>query len=228
MKKQKPNKYRKRGKRKRTRPGRAIHPADAKRIIRGLNTWASTGNFTGLRTRAIVYLAWGSALRISECLALDVSQIRDTSTKRLRIRERPFLRHAQAKNGNGGRFLISPRAQTALRAYLLEARRRDWIDESWTGPLFIGAKRWRKGGHDRLAYRSFNILWNDFLNRLELPERYRFHDIRHDSITRYSQEVNGDVSKVMRFGRLKNMKTASVYVHEDMTKVLDAAKRAAI
>lgn len=209
----------------RTKP-RAIHPADARLIIRGLNTWAGFRNFTGLRTRALVFLAWSSALRARECLALDIEQIRDTSYKALRIRERPYIRTDQAKMGAEGRFLISPRAVMALRAYLIEARRRRWI-ASWEGPLFIGAKKWRGGGHDRLGYHSSNCAWNDFIDTLRLPEIYRFHDIRHDSITRYCVEVNGDAFAVQRFGRFRDLNTAVRYVHESID-ILDAAKRAAI
>lgn len=217
-----------RGYRRRTnKAGRTVHPADARVIIRALNSWSEAGSFVALRTRALVFLAWGSGLRIGECLALDIEQIRDTSYKRLRLRERPYLRLDQAKGESAGQFLISARANTALRAYLLEARRRGWIPDTWTGPLFITTKTWRGSGHKRLAYRSHNYTWTKFVKRCNLPEAYRFHDLRHDSITRYAVEVNGDAFAVQQFGRFADLNTAQVYVHETRD-YLDAAKRAAI
>lgn len=218
---------------RRNRPGRSIHAADARALIRGLNELSARGSFLGLRTRAIVFTAWCSALRASEVLALDIDQIRDTSTKRLKIREKCYIRTEQAKGSkardwsSAGMFVIGPRARAALHTYIKEAIRRGWIGPELTGPLFVTVRGWHTGGHTRLKYRAHTAAWNKVCDRLQLPELYRFHDLRHDAISRMAIETGGNAYQVQKFGRFSDMDTVLQYVHVNEDQIIEHAKRAA-
>lgn len=224
------------------RPGRLIETPDRRALMQTVNDLAASGrNFATVRTRALVFLAWGSALRLKECLALNVDQIVDVSdTKRpWRIRSTAYLRPEQSKSRRvgsrqwegGGTFVITKRAREALRVYLRAAEARGWI--TWPPapdcPLFITARgggSHKRAGQQRLLRRAAQVQWVQLCKRAAISQPYRFHDLRHDALTRVAVATEGDVFKVAAFGRLQSMDTAIRYVHHAPTALTDLADAA--
>ena len=206
------------------KPSRSIARADRTRIDRALQKHKPT-DFEALRTRALVMLAMGSALRVSELVSLDVDQVEEHRG----IRVAPYLRNDQAKGGQGGTFIIPPGARGALRDYLAEARRRDYIGGE--GPLFVAHKRNQYAaagnGHGarrpRLTKRGAQHSWDRIQQRARVRPLYKFHDLRHDSITRFSDACNGDPHRIAKFARLADIRTAMIYVHLSVDALSDLA-----
>jgi integrase len=211
------------------RPPRALLPADRKRILRELNLRcrpSSRGSVSiaALRLRAIVMLVAGAGLRISEVVRLNAVQVLDLDAPRMKLRSLAYLRPEQSKGrrtgpeqwDSSGTILISDDARAALRAYVVEARRRQWI--SWppskTEPLFIsvrGNASTGKGRH-RLSVRTLQDQWHKFQLSAGIESPYVFHSLRHDALTRCSEVTNGNVKVIAEFGRC-DVATALHYVH---------------
>jgi integrase len=209
---------------------RAISRADRTRIDRALQKH-KPHDFEALRTRALVMLAMGSALRVSELVALDVSQVEEHRG----IRVAPYLRNEQAKGGRGGPFIIPPGARAALRAYLAEGRARGYISD---GPLFVAHKRNQYAaathgaddGRPRLTKRGAQHSWDRVQRAAGISPLYKFHDLRHDSITRFADASNGNAPKIAQFARLADVRTAMIYVHtsvDSLAQLGEVAERAA-
>ena len=202
-----------------------------RRVLRALAEWSGGGSIVGLRTQALVLLALDSALRVSECCALELGQILESSSgSAVRIVERGYLRASQAKGGRrggrrrdaGGPFPISRRARAALRRYVLELRRLGWVP--WPpparAPLFLGHRlRGGAAGHARLSKRAAQWSWHQVQARARLPRRYGFHALRHDALTR-CRAAGGDVFDIAELGRLRDIRHADRYVHRE-----DAGRR---
>lgn len=220
----------------RARP-RAIEARDLERVKLASNEACRAGSFSALRTRALVALALGSALRLKECCALDLEQVLDRSGPSWTLRSTCYLRAPQAKGrrvGNkkwssAGVFVLTRAAQKALRAYLREAVRRQWlrIDDK-KAPLFVTIKgRWQRSAdhHVRLSRRTAQHTWEQLQKRAQLNERYGFHCLRHTAMTRFSEACNGNPYKLAAFGRV-TMATALIYVHTSPSTLAELAELA--
>lgn len=205
-------------------------PADRKRIVRELNLRCREGergsvSFAALRLRAIVLLAGGAALRIGEVCKLDAYQlIDDVAASRWKLRSQIYVRPEQSKGrrvgdeqwDSAGAILVNDLARSALRAYLVEAKRRGYVP--WPpkkgDPLFVAVRgNWRSGtGRHRLSVRTLQQHWGDFQRRAGVDAPYHFHCLRHDAMTRCADAVGGNVKMLARFGRCSVM-TALRYVH---------------
>jgi len=217
------------------RGGRAILPEDRRALVRAL-AQHDAHDFEALRTAALVQLAWGAALRSSECCAVNVEQVIDWHGNRPRVRSAAYLKVEQAKGGthahgadwtSAGQFVVTHAAARALRAYVREARARGWLHKR--GPLFLAQRRTATASepHARLTRDGAAKAWRRLQLRAGIARPlYRFHDLRHDSITRFAEECSGDAFKVARFGRL-DVRTAQRYVHTSWEQVADIARRAA-
>lgn len=167
-------------------------------------------------------LALSSALRLSELLRLDVTDVlADPAADMdaaIRIRSSAYLTRTQAtwKGGRpaAGDFVIGRRARAHLIAYLREYRRRGWVD-SWTGaPLFITTRgRW-KSGHARLAKTTAQHEWKSW-QRTAAIGPYRWHDLRHTAISKFAIAAGGNVYNVAAFARHADVRNSAVYVHQD-------------
>ena len=171
-------------------------------------------------------LAMSSGLRLSECLALNVEQITNGAG---RVRTVSTLEDEQAKGGNGGQFTITTTARAALRDYLAEARARKWVGSD--GPIFVAMRRGKLSGgdarsHPRLSRVSAWRAWINLQDRAGITKPYRFHDLRHESGTRFAEASNGDVFKVAGHMRLRDVRTAQTYVHGDANDLAELAERA--
>lgn len=222
--------------------GRAIDDGDRLRILTELTQWASSGNFYALRTRALILLVWGSALRLSEALALDLAQVLEQPHRADlgRLRGTVTVRADQAKGRRQGRhrwnsagaIVVTQPASRALREYLAEALKREWLKlpAAAGDPLFVTIKGGRTPGaasRTRLGSRAAQRSWADVQRRAGIAEPYRFHDLRHDALTRVGRVANGNVFQVARFGRLRDIRTAQRYVHGSTGEIAELAELAA-
>ena len=219
------------------KPGRAINTADRKRLLGVLNDQST---FHGLRTRALVLLAWSSGLRLKECCALNLYQILEdpkAAGVAWRIRSIAYLQALQSKGrrvgvkrwDSAGSFVITKPTRVALRAYLRAAQLRGWVHfpPSRDRPLFItGGRGKAHGARQRLSRRSAQHSFTQIQKRAGLAEHYQFHDLRHDAITRFGEACHGNPYKVANFGRLDPI-TAMRYVHTSPTALQEIAELAA-
>lgn len=112
---------------------------------------------TSERTRALVMLAYGSGLRISEIAHLQAQDI-DSAAGVIRIRE--------GKGRKERLVMLSP--------VLLEQLRRAWREQRPEGAwLFPGAEP-----HTPICQRTIRRCWADLQQRAGLRRHYRFHALR--------------------------------------------------
>lgn len=223
--------------------GRAIDDHDRGKLLATLTQWAAGRSFLALRTRALVLLAWGSALRISELLALNVDQVlEDPRAATLgRIRSTGYVRGEQSKGRrkgpqrwtSAGTFIITKPARAALRDYLIEALERGYLTlpASSSSPLFVALKgrvgKGQKVRRGRLGKRAAQSTWDTVQRKAGLHDPYRFHDLRHDALTRLGEAAKGNPFRVAQYGRLKDIRTASRYVHGSIATLAELAELAA-
>lgn len=204
--------------------GRSLAKEDRTRILRELANHRPT-DFERLRLRALVLLAMSSGLRLSECLALEVEQVVNGRG----VRTIATLEDIQAKGGHGGQFTITTSARAALRAYIAEAQSRGWVRDA--GPLFVAMRRGAKSGGDKNSHPRLSRVagwraWVALQTRCSIPKPYRFHDLRHESGTRFAEASGGDVFKVAGHMRLRDVRTAQRYVHGDANDLAELAEQA--
>ncbi len=144
-----------------------------------------------VRDRALLRLLYDLALRRSEAASLDVAHVSlEAGTVSIRGK------------GRSERVTLTLPEPTvcALRAWLE-------IRGTEPGPLFLNADRARKGR--RLTGRSVARIVGKLGNAVGL--RVRPHGIRHASITEALDLTRGDVRKVQKFSRHRDLRTLTVY-----------------
>lgn len=223
--------------------GRAIDDGDRARILAELSRWAASRSFYALRTRALILLVWGSALRLSEALSLNVDQIvEDPTLDRLgRIRGTALVRAEQSKGrrkgprrwNSSGVFVLNKAARIALREYLTECVRRGWLELPIPRDtkLFMTVKGGKTKGavsRGRLGKRAAQRSWTVVQGKAKVADHYRFHDLRHDTLTRIGDASSGNVFKVAQFGRLKDIRTAQRYVHGSTASLAELSELASL
>lgn len=220
--------------------GQALEDDDRVRMLRTLREWSETGSFIAIRNRALLTLALHSGLRLKELLALDVVQLLQdpTLTKVGRLRESAYIMPDQTKGRRkgprrwttAGVFVIPEPARIALRIYLMARHKRGWLElpAQHGVPLFVGTKRRSRGAQQpaRLAKRAAQTVFEELHVRARLSQHYRFHDLRHDCLTRVAEASNGNPFKVAAIGRM-TLHTAQRYVHTNPIALRELAELAA-
>lgn len=227
-----------------TRPPRAVLPPDRKRIVREMNLRCRPNergrvSLSALRLRAIVMLAAGAALRVGEVCKLNAAQVLDLDGAKWKLRSLAYLRPEQSKGrrvgddqwDSAGTIMISDLARAALRAYIVEAKRRKWWAQ-WPPepgePLFLGVRgngRSRDGaGRQRLSVRTLQDQWRKVQLAAGIDHPYVFHSLRHDAMTRAAERSNGNVLMVAAYGRC-DVATATQYVHLTPESMLELRNR---
>lgn len=213
------------------RPPRSVLPADRKKILRQLNLMCRPNDRDGvslaaLRLRAIVMLAAGAALRVSEVCKLNAVQFIDMDQGRgaWKTRSLAYVRPDQSKGrrvgpeqwDSSGTIMLADDTRAALRAYIVEARRRGWIP--WPpapdDPLFVAVRGnglAGKGRH-RLSTRTLQWQWRQVQVQAGIDHPYVFHSLRHDAMTRCAERTNGNAKLLADYGRC-DVTTAMQYVH---------------
>ena len=196
---------------------RSIDTGDRKRILRALGSH-KPDDFEALRTAALVELAWGSALRVAELCALQLGQVAELGPNGApKVRALGQVTREQAKGGkawsSAGQFVVTPRARRALKRYLVERDKRGYV-LALDAPLFVPARRRGPTLTPRTALKA----WVRVQRRASVRELYRFHDLRHDAVTRFADACNGNPFRVAQYGRFR-VSTAFRYVHGSMQAI---------
>jgi integrase len=215
------------------RRGRPVTEIDRKRILKQLSLEAAGGTVNGLRNRALVLLAWDSALRVAEVTALNLAQvvIMSVTGRSFRIRSEGWLQKEQSKGNEAeGIFLITESTRKALTLYVRALKRERWIKlPPGNGlPLFLTVKLRGGAGHKRLSIRGAQNVFLSLQERARITEPYRFHDLRHDAITRFAETCDGNAFRVAEYMRVRDIRTAIRYVHGSLKTSRDIAERASV
>lgn len=206
-----------------TPKARKIQHDDAERL-RAFCDSRTGAEFAQLRTAALVAVAWGGALRLSEVLALNLDQILMAPRKEKlgKLRPSAFLAIDQSKLW--GPFILTPWARAILLRYLRALDDRGWLTlpEGCSPPhrpvpLFLTIK----GGHTkeapsrtRLGKRAAQLCFEQLLQAARVPSHYRFGDLRHDALLRVG-EASKDPFTVAQFGRFRDTRTAAQFVQRE-------------
>lgn len=173
---------------------------------------AGTEDLTAVRDRAVFEVLYGAGLRVSECVGLDLDDLRwqDDTLVMLRVRQ-----------GKGGKDRVAPLGRMgadALRSYL---RGRD----AWLRPgrerdaVFLG----RRGG--RLSPRTVRHA----LSRACLATGTRAvigpHGLRHSFAT-HLLESGCDLRAIQTFLGHASLSTTQRYTHLDMGRLIDVYESA--
>lgn len=194
---------------------------------------------SAIRTLAIVQLTADTGLRLSELLALDCDQLlEDVRAPRARIVSSFYLAPPQAKGRSSsasskgytsaGTIPIPKRSRAAILSYLRALRARGWLrGPVWKGSPWITCKgATTKTSHHPVGDRAVQKVWHGWQKRAGIRMPYRWHDLRHTAITRWSRSSGGDVFAVAELARHKNVRTTQRYVHQEPTRLAAIAESA--
>ena len=127
-----------------------------------------------LKYRAALMLCYGAGLRISEAVAVKISDI-DSS--------RMLIRIEQGKGAKDRYVALSPRLLSVLRCYYRAAHPREFLFPSW-----------REGRH--ITVGSLSQACRDAARRSGLPKRITAHTLRHSFATHLME--NGTDTRVIQ------------------------------
>jgi integrase/recombinase XerC len=154
------------------------------------------------RDGAIVSLALGTGLRISEILGLNVGDVfAPSGTPKVRVRIRPEI----AKGGRGADVFLPTRLAAKLRAlWKFKAGRGESLEPE--APLFCSQSR------RRLSVRPVQTAWAAWQREAGLDRSYPFHALRHTAVTNVYRATR-DLFLAQRFARHASPLTTTVYTH---------------
>ena len=157
----------------------------------------------GLRDRAMLEIAYGSGLRVSEVHGLDVSSL-NLQTGELRV---------MGKGSKERIVLFGDEAKTALNAYLSEARPK-LANRTSGNALFLN----RYGG--RLAKRSIQEKVRRYAERVGLRSGVHTHTLRHSFAT-HLLEGGADLRVVQDLLGHSSPATTQIYTHVTQRQARD-------
>jgi integrase len=183
----------------RPHPSRALDPAQAEAVLRGIRDE---------RDRALFWLIYEGGLRSREALAINIEEIDWT--------ERSI--HIHGKGDRQREMFFSRRLARLLDGYL-ETR-----GQPTTGPLFVTARKARAprradlaaDGHARLSYRQADTRWKQYTPDWDL------HQLRHTAISVRAARGYTEV-ELKRFSGHRSLRSLEGYIAENR----EAAKRKA-
>ncbi len=166
----------------------------------------------GIRDRAMFELIYSSGLRVSELVAVNVSDL--NASRELRV------------TGKGQKTRIVPYGREAerwLNAWLQ-------VRSQWLVTPSVAAKASHQGlfisqRGGRLTARSVQLRLRDWAQRRGMPEHVHPHKLRH-SFASHVLESSGDLRAVQELLGHANLSTTQVYTHLDfqhLAKVYDTA-----
>lgn len=161
------------------------------------------------RDLALAELLYGSGLRISEALGLNVHQI--------------SLENAVARVlGKGGKQRLAPLSDSSvesLKRWLTLRRNLLLSDLNDDGALFLGSR----GG--RLARRQAQRIIEDLCKRAGLPQAVSPHALRHSFAT-HLLEAGADLRSVQELLGHSRLSTTQRYTHLNLTKLVEVYDKA--
>ncbi|THB64471.1 MAG: tyrosine recombinase XerC [Desulfovibrio sp.] len=160
-----------------------------------------------LRDLALAELLYGSGLRISEALGLNVLDA-DPSSGTVRV---------MGKGRKERLAVLSDAAKTALAAYL---KQRGELDPQGREPaLFLGVR----GG--RLNRRQAQRIIAKLAEAAGLPQSVSPHMLRHSFAT-HMLDSGADLRSVQEFLGHERLSTTTIYTHTSLQKVVEAYDKA--
>lgn len=220
------------------RRARPVLEEDRRRIWTTLEAHAARGDFGALRTLAIASLVNDCGLRLSEVLALTIEQVteRGATAKALPRFVSMFHLHDEQAKGrkdtedrrgySSARVVALPkRVRKILGRYLRELRARKWI-RAWRGSLWITIKGRGEAAHRALSERALQAAWQTWQERAGVSDPYRFHDLRHTAITRWTENTD-DVFAVSILAGHNDVRTTIGYKHASPAQLVSIVEKAA-
>ena len=219
------------------RRARPVLEEDRRRIWTTLEAHAARGDFGALRTLAMASLVRDCGLRLAEVLALTIEQVteRGPASKAPRFVSTFHLGDHQAKGRedteerrgySSARVVALPkRVRAVLGRYLRELRARKWI-RAWRGSLWITIKGRGEAAHRALSERAVQAAWQTWQERAGVADPYRFHDLRHTAITRWTENTD-DVFAVSKLAGHNDVRTTIGYKHASPARLASIVEAAA-
>lgn len=155
-----------------------------------------TNTIKGLRDEAILRLLWNNALRRSELVNCDV---KDYSPS---LRE--LIITGKGKIGQPEVITLGKKAITAIDKWLVARK-----DYTLSDPLFCATHKGYWG--NRLHTHSIYKLVQKYASLAGIDKVMSPHRVRHSSITEALNLTDGDVRKVQKLSRHKNINTLMIY-----------------
>lgn len=201
------------------RPPRTLTDRETKKLL------ATMGKHkAGLRDRLIVSLALMCALRESEIIALDVSDVAKVTDEGIEpkriIQLRTFKRagHGDGLSPQFQRVHVGDETWYLLKKYLRVTWGNQDISRSMDGrPLFPTRQS------ARIGERQIRRMFRDWQERAEFDTLYNFHTLRHTSITNVWRKT-GNVRLAQKVARHANVYTTGRYIHPSDEEVARAVK----
>lgn len=166
----------------------------------------------GIRDYAILRLLWGNALRRGEIAAISLGDL-DLEANTLQI-------IGKGSNGDFETIFLSPKTTKAILEWL-EVRGED----SPHAPLFIAVDNANYG--KRLGGNAIYTMVGKLCAAAGISKKMSPHRIRHSAITAALDATNGNIRKVQKLSRHKDLNTVMTYDdnrnnHQDeMSHLLD-------
>lgn len=165
--------------------------------IQKILSFPDRGTFKGKRDYAMLKLLWGNGLRRAEVVAIDIEDI-DFSDRLLWI-----LGKGKSEKI---KVFMNKSTTSALKEWVDARINRD---SSCSGPLFISV-----GGRSRGTRLTDQSVYDLVIRTSKAAGTSKVispHQIRHSAITRALDLTAGDVRKVQKFSRHKNLNTLMIY-----------------
>jgi len=155
-----------------------------------------TDTIKGLRDIAILFLLWGNALRRSEIANCDVKDFLPQAGE--------LIITSKGKIGQPETISLGKSAIAAIDKWLVA--RKDYTSDD---PLFCATHKGYWG--NRLHTHSIYKLVQKYAKLAGIDKVMSPHRVRHSSITEALNLTNGDVRKVQKLSRHKNINTLMIY-----------------
>ena len=168
-------------------------PKDQFKLMMGA---VDTDTIKGLRDKAILLLLWGNALRRSEIANCDVSDFYPQAGE--------LIITGKGKIGQPETISLGQSAIAAIDSWLTKRKDYTSID-----PLFCATHKGYWG--NRLHTHSIYKLVQKYAKLAGIDKVMSPHRVRHSSITEALNLTNGDVRKVQKLSRHKNINTLMIY-----------------
>lgn len=166
------------------------------------------------RDVALLTLAIGTGLRLSELMGLNVG---DVTTKSDEVVWKVDLPKKITKGRRGGVAFLSERARSALRDYLAAKR---VIGES----MVRDAALFKSSMSRRLSPRRVQTIFVHWQRVAGFETIYNFHTLRHTAITNVYRATK-DLFLTQRFARHANPVTTVAYTHPSDEELYSAIAR---
>ena len=165
------------------------------------------GAVVSIRDSALVELLYGSGLRISEALNLNVSDV-DTGASHIRVM------------GKGAKERISPLSDTAREALKAYVSVRNALNpKEGEEALFLGVRG------KRLSRRMASRIVEDLAKRAGLPESISPHVLRHSYAT-HMLEAGADLRSVQELLGHERLATTQRYTHMSLSRIVEIYDKA--